>query len=145
MRLSRFETEPNAPTAEKLYRHWKITLMNYLEQADANNVTHTPVAVASAEQAAAAVSTTRQQLRRLLLELIVVSFLHWSIISANVYELINDVDSLEAAINILDAAYIKPANVIYNRHKLITCTQEPLQSIDNYMQELQLVAKTCNF
>ena len=32
-----------------------------------------------------------------------------------------------------------------NRHKLITCTQEPLQSIDNYMQELQLVAKTCNF
>ena len=81
---NRFETEPNAPTAEKLYRHWKITLMNYLEQADANTVTHTPAAIVSAEQAAA-VSTT------------------------------------------------------------VSCTQEPLQSIDNYMQELQLVAKTCNF
>ena len=55
---NRFETEQNAPTAEKLYRHWKITLMNYLEQADANTVTHTPAAVVSAEQAAAAASTT---------------------------------------------------------------------------------------
>ena len=90
---NRFETEPTAPTAEKLNRHWKITLMNYLEQADANTVTHTPAAVASAEQAAAAVSTTpaaqethARTDRRKFFALV-------NNISANVYELINDVDS----------------------------------------------------
>ena len=96
----------------------------------------------SAEQAAAAVSTTQETPARTDRRKF---FALGNNISANVYELINDVDSFEAAKNIIDAAYIKPANVIYNRHKLITCTQEPLQSIDNYMQELQLVAKTCNF
>ena len=31
MRLERFETESNAPNAGKLYKHWKLTFINYLE------------------------------------------------------------------------------------------------------------------
>ena len=36
-------------------------------------------------------------------------------------------------------------NIVYNRHQLITCKQDPTQTIDNYMQELEHISKTCNF
>lgn len=36
-------------------------------------------------------------------------------------------------------------SVIYNRHKLVTCKQDPTQSVDTFMQELQRLGKSCNF
>jgi nitric oxide reductase large subunit len=45
----------------------------------------------------------------------------------------------------LDAAYIRPTSVVYNRHHLITTKQDAGQTIDAYLQNLQRVAKSCNF
>lgn len=45
----------------------------------------------------------------------------------------------------LQNAFIKPVSEIYNRHSLITCKQDPHQPIDNFMQNLERIAKTCNF
>ena len=41
--------------------------------------------------------------------------------------------------------HIKPTNIVYNRHQLITCKQYPMKPVHLYMQELKHIAKTCNF
>ena len=46
---------------------------------------------------------------------------------------------------ILDQAYIKLTSSVYNSHKLISYRQQPGQSVDNYMLELQRLSKSCNF
>ena len=59
--------------------------------------------------------------------------------------MISECATYTAAFTVLDAAYVRPVSVIYNRHKLSTCKQEPAQSIDVFVQELQRLAKPCNF
>ena len=124
MRPERFETEPNAPNAEKLYKHWKLTFINYLETAitagEGNNDNQTNI--------------NRKKLFALI-----------STVSADVFDIVSDTDNFDTAIQALDNAYIKPMNIVYNRHQLITCKQDPTQTIDNYMQELERISKTCNF
>ena len=66
-------------------------------------------------------------------------------ISADVFEIVSDTENFDVAIQALDNAYIKPTNIVYNRHQLITCKQELMQSIDTFMQELEHLAKPCNF
>ena len=61
------------------------------------------------------------------------------------FEIVSDTENFDVAIQALDNAYIKPTNIVYNRHQLITCKQEPMQSIDTYMQQLERIAKSCNF
>ena len=121
-RPERFATEPNAPKSEKLYKHWKLTFTNYLETAVAassenndNNLNH-----------------------RKFFALI-------NNISADVFEIVSDTENFDVAIQALDNAYIKPTNIVYNRHQRITCKQEPMQSVDTYMQELERIAKSSNF
>ena len=45
----------------------------------------------------------------------------------------------------LDEAFIKPTNIIYNKHLLITSKQEQMHSIDSYMQGLEKLAQGCKF
>ena len=124
MRPERFETEPNAPNAEKLYKHWKLTFTNYLEttipegEDNSNNQN----------------AINRKKLFALI-----------NNVSADVFDIVSDTDNFDTAIQALDNAYIKPTNTIYNRHQLITCKQDPTQTIDNYMQELERISKTCKF
>ena len=66
-------------------------------------------------------------------------------VSANVFDLISDAEDFEAAMQKLDNAFIKPENIIYNRHLMITCKQEHMQSVDAYMQELGKLSKCCKF
>ena len=61
-------------------------------------------------------------------------------VSADVFGIASD-----TAIQALDNAYIKPINVVYNRHQLIKTRQDLTQTINNYMQELERISKTCNF
>ena len=66
-------------------------------------------------------------------------------VSSDVYSLIEDSDSYEAAIVTLKRLYIKPVNTVYARHQLATCRQQPHQSIDDYLQKLKHLAKDCKF
>lgn len=54
LRPERFETEPTAPNAEKLYKHWKMTFMNYLEAT-------TPAATTGDEATNATALTARKK------------------------------------------------------------------------------------
>ena len=124
MRPEQFEIEPNAPNAEKLYKQWKLTFINYLETAitagEGNNDNQTNI--------------NHKKLFALI-----------NNISADVFDIVSDTDNFDAAIQALDNAYIKPMNIVYNRHQLITCKQDPTQTTDNYMQELERISKKCNF
>ena len=66
-------------------------------------------------------------------------------ISAAVYGIISDTNDYYSAIKALDAAYIKPVNFIYNRHQLLTLRQLPAQTIDAFILQLEVLAKSCNF
>lgn len=123
-----FETDSNDTNAEKLYRHWKMTFANYIE-------TSIPAIPEGAENAANQLANIE---RKKLFAL-------FNNISADIFDIVSDATTYDNAIQLLDAAYIKPASVVYNRHKLITCKQEPSQTIDTFKQELQRLSKNCNF
>ena len=98
LRPKLFETEPSDPNAEKLYRHWKTTFENFLE----SNLTAVPqgrpddAASMAAEQTAIAANERKK---------------HQALtnnVATSIYELICESDSYQAAIETLDAAYIRP-------------------------------------
>ena len=120
LKPERFEVEPNSPSSEKHYKHWKMTFSNYLESTLADT---------DGEEANA---------RKKWFALI-------NCVSADVYEIFSDASDFTTGIQMLDNAYIKPENVVFNRHRLISCKQEPLQSVDSFLQELERIAKTCDF
>ncbi|CAI9728808.1 Hypothetical predicted protein [Octopus vulgaris] len=41
--------------------------------------------------------------------------------------------------------YVKPLNIIFARYLLMTCKQEPGQSVDDYLQKLKRLAKDCGY
>ena len=61
------------------------------------------------------------------------------------YKIIQNTNDYYSAIKALDAAYIKPVNFIYNRHQLLTLRQQPAQTIDAFILQLEVLAKSCNF
>ena len=102
LRPEGFDTEPSNPNAEKLYKHWKRTLENYLE---ATIVTPTTTAEPTAQPDAQPARTPDQKKLFCLI----------NSVSAHIYELISDSVSFVTDMEILDAAYIKPASIISNR------------------------------
>ena len=129
------EIETTLPNAEKLYRHWKTTFENFLSNSlPAVEDGTEGDAISLAAAATARVENERKKLQALV-----------NNISSSIWELINDCEIYVAAIAILDAAFIRPTSVVYNRHQLITSKQEAGQSIDAYLQNLQSIAKSCNF
>ena len=49
------------------------------------------------------------------------------------------------AINLSKSLYVKTPNEIFARHKLATQKQQPRESLDEYLQELTILSKDCNF
>ena len=121
------EIETTTPNAEKLYRHWKITFENFLESS-------IPPAPEGIEGDNARATAERRKHHALI-----------NNVSATIYELISDSATYQEAMALLDTAFIRPTSVVYNRHQLITTKQDVGQSIDTYLQNLQRIAKTCNF
>lgn len=65
-------------------------------------------------------------------------------ISPSVHELICDCDTFETAVSVLESIYVKPKNEVFARHLLSTCTQEDEQTLDQFLQKLNMLAKDCN-
>lgn len=135
LRPERLSIEPTEPNAEKQYRHWKMTFRNYL------TITLPEVRDAPAGDVAAIanVESTRQANELKKLYALQVSISH------SIFELISDKTTYDSAFEALDNAFIKPTSRIYNRHRLMTSKQEPLQSVDTFLQELNRISKTCEF
>lgn len=66
-------------------------------------------------------------------------------ISSDGYEYVAEQQTYEAAINRRRELYVKPINEIFARHVLSTRAQKEGETIDEYVQELRLLSKECNF
>ena len=132
LRPSRFETEPNATNAEKEWKHWYRTFLNFVEAAcpataPATGADETAIAAAAAQ-------LQSKKLRTLI-----------NYVSANIYDFIADAANYTSAIAILENLYVKPRSVIFNRHQLATSKQNAGESIDQFMQNLEKMSKNCEF
>ena len=110
--------EPSTPQSERRYKHWKMTFKKYLSVIGNDSE----------------IRNTSKNFFALI-----------NTISAAVYDIIDDTNDYYRAIKALDAAYIKPVNFIYNRHQLLTLRQQPAQTIDAFILQLEVLAKSCNF
>ena len=129
-----FETEPTASNAEKLYKHWKMTFQNYLENSLTQVTPGTPGDEASLATEQTQIANNERKKKHAL----------FNNISADVFELVSDCETFDAALAILDTTYIRPTSVVYSRHQLLTCKQEG-KSVDSFKQDLERIAKSCNF
>ena len=64
--------------------------------------------------------------------------------TADVYELIDGLDSYDAAIAKLKASFIKTPNVIFSRHQLATRKQKAGESLEEFLQALHVLSKDCS-
>ena len=118
LRPERFDVEPSTPQSERCYKHCKLMFENYLRVTGNDSE----------------IGNTSKNF-----------FTQINTISTAVYNVISDTNDYYSAIKALDAAYIKPENFIYNRHQLLTLRQQPAQTIDAFIIQLEVLAKSCNF
>ena len=119
VRPTRFDVDLTSPNVEKEWKHWLRTFDNFVG-------TLTLTGDANAQQATKLQALTNY-------------------VSASVYEYISEATDYDGAINILKNLYVKPKNVIYNRHKLATRAQSEEENVDQYMQNLEQLSKHCEF
>ena len=135
LRPKTFETETTDPCAEKLFKHWKITFENFVSTSIPEPAPADPTdAAAVARVATETASAHRKKLFALI-----------NNVSASVYDLISDSDTYDAAMAALEVAYVRPTSRVFNRQQLMTCKQEPGQSVDTFLQKLHQLAKNCQF
>lgn len=88
--------------------------------------------------------------RLLAAERLSIRFLRQTLLSGSIGTedlviLIRQIGTFNDAISILRNLYVKPINEVYNRHKLTTTCHQPEESVDQYLQVLNLLTKDCNF
>ena len=66
-------------------------------------------------------------------------------ISKDVYEYLSECLTYREAIQTLERLYVKPCNIFFARHLLMSCKQQQAQSLDDYLQKLKQLAKNCNY
>ena len=112
-----FSADPNSSQAGKEWKHWYRTFTNFLESFPAEPAI-----------------TDANKLRCLIAH-----------INKDVYDYVSECETYEEAVDILGRLYVKPCNVIFARHLLMMCKQQPEQSLDDYLQKLKQLAKDCNY
>ena len=112
-----FDADPNSKQARKKWRHWYRTFSNFLDSLSAEPAT-----------------SSEDKLKFLIAH-----------ISEDVYDYVSECHTYQEAIQTLERLYVKPYNIISARHLLMTCKQQPGQSLDDYLQKLKQLADDCNY
>ncbi|CAC5378337.1 unnamed protein product [Mytilus coruscus] len=66
-------------------------------------------------------------------------------VSPRVYEYIGECDNYNTAITLLKFVYVRPKNEALASHLLITHRQQSDETLDQFLKELKILAKDCNF
>ena len=66
-------------------------------------------------------------------------------ISPSIYEYISDCVDYESSVAALKAIYVKEPNEVYARYILATRQQQPDESLDKFLQALNLLSNDCKF
>ena len=124
MKPARLEVDPNSFTAAKEWKHWRRTFENYVEEYASQQATM------SEERRGPALN----KLRALV-----------NCISFAVFDYIENCETYDEAINLLQTIYVKKPNTVFARHRLATAKQQSGQSLNDFFQTLKSLSKDCNF
>ena len=116
LRPERFDVIPSAEDAAKRWLHWLMTFENFM---------------------AAIRSAPDEEVNKLH---VLINY-----VTSDVYQLFCEAETYDEAITLLKTLYIKTPNEIFARHKLATRKQQISETLDQYLQELKLPSKDCNF
>ncbi|XP_076822232.1 uncharacterized protein LOC143468748 [Clavelina lepadiformis] len=114
---AKLEVDINCETASKLWKHWKSTFDNFLAEL-------------AQEQISTAPPINKLQ--------ILTNF-----VSAEIFEFIEDCNTYDSAVEILQDLLVKKPNEIFARQLLATRKQQPSESPTQFMQTLQILSKNC--
>ena len=115
LKPERLSIDPNSRNANVEYKHWLKTFQNYIT-------------------AVREVNENVNQLQVLI-----------NFVSATVYSYIEDCPTFDIALQTLEKVFVKPVNEIFARHVLSTREQRPDETVEEFLQNLLLLAKDCNF
>lgn len=66
-------------------------------------------------------------------------------VSPKIYEIIADCSNYKDALSTLESMFVKSPNEIFARHLLATRTQQTCESLDEFLLNLKILSKDCNF
>ena len=116
LRPERFDVIPSAEDAAEGWLHWLMTFENFV---------------------AAIRSAPNEEVNKLH---VLINY-----VTSHVYQLFCEAETYDEAIALLKTLYIKIPNEIFARPKLATRKQQISETLDQYLQELKLLSKECNF
>ncbi|XP_076814961.1 uncharacterized protein LOC143461082 [Clavelina lepadiformis] len=117
LKPAKLEVDINCETTSKLWKHWKRTFDNFLAEL-------------AREQTSTAPPINKLQLLT-------------NFVSAEIFEFIEDCNTYDSAVEILQNLLVKKPNEIFARHLLATRKQQPSESPTQFMQTLQILSKNC--
>ena len=62
---------------------------------------------------------------------------------AELYAILEGATTFDEAITILDGQFKRPTRVVYARHQLLTCTQKPDETVNDFMKRLKILVHHC--
>jgi hypothetical protein len=116
LKPERFTTLPTSSTATTDWKHWYHTFTNFLSSISSSK-------------------TTKCDRFRCLI----------NCISSSIYNFIADCSDYDSAITILRDLYERKSNPICARYTLSSRHQAPNETIDEYIINLQLLARECDY
>ena len=117
LKPERFDTEPGKGTSEQEWTHFKKTFDNFVASFTGSD------ALDDVKKLAALTNC----------------------LSPYVYSFISAATTYTDAVQILKDTYIRPRNEVYARHVVSSRKQQELESVDEFMNALDLLAKDCSF
>lgn len=63
----------------------------------------------------------------------------------NIFEYVEDCPWYKDAMETLEKLYVKTPNKVFARHRSLNRRQNPDESLDNFLQELKVLSKHCNY
>ena len=114
--------DPNSPTVAEEWRYWRRTFENYLDALPAEEDKGENAEVAD---------TKRKYLT--------------NSVDLNVFDYIENCQSHDAAINVLNALFVKTPSTVFARHVLATTKQQAGQTLHDFLQTLRTLCKDCSF
>ena len=68
-----------------------------------------------------------------------------NLISANVYEYVEDCADFQSVIYIIEKLFVKSSNVSFARHLLSTRRHQSGETLDQFLRDLRKLSKDCKF
>ena len=108
----KLDIDVTSESTAKTWKHWRRAFENFLEELQEE-------------------LTEGRRLNKLR---VLINYL-----SADCFEYIEECETYDAAIQLLEGLFVKTPNEIFSRHLLATRRQQPGESLRRYMQALQLL------